>query len=468
LPQLRLERGAPVATPEDLSPSRAEPAHSRESYGKLKPGPGKSPEDVARNQRARIQSAMAEALAEQDYDAITVRTLARRARISTRTFYQCYSGKEECFLKLHEQTVRGLLMAMDFPNGNTESPEEGAGRAIVALWNGLISDPTGARLMLVDVNVIGLRAQSQARRAQRSLEAKVRNYIEDALADNPMSRQVSEGVVLGLLGMARSRSLGERASALPSLSEEMASWALACMDQPPLIGLGEMEKDIGRKKVDSHPSRGPAEGDVTLLLNAAAKLAATGDPSALSIRNVLAVAGLRRRAFTANFQSLEDCVVEARDELIRGAVGRAKGAAADCSSWAQGVARFVLAFCEEVEQDSVLAGFCFGRLAKSDICKMNHQVSVEAHMADLIERAFGSPLAATINRVHSEVSIAAFWGLIEKKVVAHGPAMVSELAPALAYIFLAPVIGSAEAVEVIRKEYHFRNTTREECLTNHG
>lgn len=464
MPQLRLERGAPVATPEDLSPSRAEPAHSRESYGKLKPGPGKSSEDVARNQRARIQSAMAETLAEQDYDAITVRTLARRARISTRAFYQCYSGKEECFLKLHEQTVRSLLMAMDFPQANAE----GAGRAIVALWNGLTGDPTVARLMLVDVNVIGLQAQSQARRAQRSLEAKVCNYVEDALVDNPMSGRVSEGVVLGLLGMARSRLLDERAPALPNLSEEMASWALACIDQPPLIGLGEMEKDIGRKKVDPRPSRDPAEGDVALLLNAAAKLAATEDPSALSTRNVLAAAGLRRRAFATNFQSLEDCVVEARDQLTRGAIERAKGAAIDCSSWAQGVVRFVLAFCEEVERDPVLAGFCFGRWAKSDICKMNHQVSVEAHMADLIERAFGLPPTATINRVRIEVSIAAFWGLIEKRVVAHGPAMVSELAPALAYIFLAPAIGSAEAVEVIRKEYDLRNTTREECLTNHG
>ena len=68
-------------------------------YGKLRPGPGRSPSDVAAHQRMRIHGAMVEIAGEQGYEAVTVRGLTRTAGVSSRTFYERFEGKEECFLE---------------------------------------------------------------------------------------------------------------------------------------------------------------------------------------------------------------------------------------------------------------------------------------------------------------------------------------------------------------------------------
>lgn len=75
-------------------------------FGKLSPGPGMSPQQVASHQRARIHSAMIVLVAERGYSAATVRDLAQLAGVSTRAFYEHFSGKEECFLRTYELAVR--------------------------------------------------------------------------------------------------------------------------------------------------------------------------------------------------------------------------------------------------------------------------------------------------------------------------------------------------------------------------
>ena len=56
-------------------------ARSRSSrYPKLRPGPGRSAEDVAAHQRGRLQEAMVELVAEHGYNAVAVAALSNRAQ----------------------------------------------------------------------------------------------------------------------------------------------------------------------------------------------------------------------------------------------------------------------------------------------------------------------------------------------------------------------------------------------------
>jgi hypothetical protein len=68
-------------------------------YERLRPGPGRSREAVAANQRERIQRAMVELAAEGGRKRITVRQLAKLAGVSSATFYSLFDGVEDCLLR---------------------------------------------------------------------------------------------------------------------------------------------------------------------------------------------------------------------------------------------------------------------------------------------------------------------------------------------------------------------------------
>ncbi len=66
---------------------------------------------VARHQRVRIQGAMVRAVAAEGYDGVTVRHLIALAGVSRRSFYELFSGKQECFLATFDEIAKQHLAA---------------------------------------------------------------------------------------------------------------------------------------------------------------------------------------------------------------------------------------------------------------------------------------------------------------------------------------------------------------------
>jgi len=56
-------------------------------------------------QRHRILRATGELIAKRGYNDVTVELIVKRARVSFKTFYKHFSGKEECFLELFDTGV---------------------------------------------------------------------------------------------------------------------------------------------------------------------------------------------------------------------------------------------------------------------------------------------------------------------------------------------------------------------------
>ena len=72
---------------------------------KLRPGPGNRAEEVAQSQRERVFGAMVVSVAERGYTATKVSDLAEISGVSSRTFYDLFGDKQNCFL----QAIRGVL-----------------------------------------------------------------------------------------------------------------------------------------------------------------------------------------------------------------------------------------------------------------------------------------------------------------------------------------------------------------------
>ena len=84
---------------------------------RLPPGSHGIPAElVARNQRERLVAAIAEECGEVGYAEATVSAVAKRAGVSSLTFYKQFEGKRECVLAAHRELAARLLEPVDTPN----------------------------------------------------------------------------------------------------------------------------------------------------------------------------------------------------------------------------------------------------------------------------------------------------------------------------------------------------------------
>lgn len=180
---------------------------------RLPAGPhGLPPELVARNQRERLIAAIAEACAERGYAEVSVVDVAKRAGVSTVTFYRQFGDKRSCMLAAHRTLLERLLEEVD--RVCAEGP--GAGRTAEARLRAgvrtalslLAADAPSARLLSVEVLAAGAEGMRRHDVAVEAFTARLR--VDWALVAGAFS-------LVGRLVMA-----GE-AERLPGLEDELVA-----------------------------------------------------------------------------------------------------------------------------------------------------------------------------------------------------------------------------------------------------
>jgi AcrR family transcriptional regulator len=401
-------------------------------------------------------------VAERSFDAVTVRELSRLAGVSTRTFYRHYSGKEECFLHTHLLVVRRVLKRLGESQIGVRDPEERMRRAIDAIVHEWDRDPKAARLMLIDANAAGPRALEQSYRANKSLEIVISESLGRHQWGAVVTALVAKGVVAGLESVARVQLLDARRRSLAGLSDPLANWALS-YHSPSTAQLEKLNGAFSLRACKLEPSP-PVElnsaegrdralapkGDLALLLTAVAKLATDEDHGSITVRKILTTAGVPRRSFEANFSHAEDCLVAAFELQAGAAIAGAKRAGKKGLTPAGCVYRAVVALCARIAQDAALANLCFGRISVKAprMAQCHRQLTTE--VGGLIENGLTPP--STVNDLTIEASVGAFWGILHGEVLMGRARRVCQIAPALAYLLLAPAVGASAAAAAIREE----------------
>jgi AcrR family transcriptional regulator len=110
------------------------------------------------DQRRRILRAVGELVAKRGYGDVTVELIVKRARVSYKTFYKHFSGKEDCFSELFnevfssaEEMIRERLAAEPAP-----WPEQVA-IALRTFIEAVVADPIIARAVIVEAPTVGPR-----------------------------------------------------------------------------------------------------------------------------------------------------------------------------------------------------------------------------------------------------------------------------------------------------------------------
>jgi AcrR family transcriptional regulator len=175
---------------------------------RLPPGSHGIPADVvARNQRERLVAAMAEECAEAGYAEATVAAVAKRAGVSSLTFYRQFEGKRECMLAAHGLLSERLLEATGGDADEGDDPAAKARAALRALLAVFAADPPSARLLTIEILAAGPEGVAR----------------HDAMVAAVAERLGCGWVpAAGLLALAGKLAVAGEAERLPSLEDELA------------------------------------------------------------------------------------------------------------------------------------------------------------------------------------------------------------------------------------------------------
>jgi AcrR family transcriptional regulator len=114
---------------------------------------------VIANQRDRILDAMAHEVAEMGYPNVTVADVRRRAGVSSKTFYELFADKADCFLAAYDAAIALLRERVAAVFEEMPDPTPGRTRAVLARVLELFAaEPDFARMCIVEPSAAGPEA----------------------------------------------------------------------------------------------------------------------------------------------------------------------------------------------------------------------------------------------------------------------------------------------------------------------
>jgi AcrR family transcriptional regulator len=151
--------------------------------------------------RARITGGLASAIAEKGYAAVTIADVARRARVSKRTFYEHFADKEACFLALYAETSDDLLeLIVDAASTARGSWEARVAAAARAYFERVATEPELIRAALLEIQAAGPRARELRRQVQRRYADQLRTLSIAAAAEEDGIRALSPALATAVVG----------------------------------------------------------------------------------------------------------------------------------------------------------------------------------------------------------------------------------------------------------------------------
>jgi AcrR family transcriptional regulator len=207
---------------------------------------GLTREEVERDQRERLRSAMVELIAQRGYPAVRILDLTQLAHVSRPTFYNLYADKEELLLSAYEDIAGRTTecAAAAFAEGDSE--EESLRLALQAFAELAASEPEAMTLALLGTFGAGPRALERRNRTLQSLERIILAGRESSGGEQSRDLTV-KFLIGGIREVAATRLRQGRERELVELAGDLSRWASS---YPPALPLG----------IDGPPRVRPREG----------------------------------------------------------------------------------------------------------------------------------------------------------------------------------------------------------------
>jgi AcrR family transcriptional regulator len=188
---------------------------------RLPPGPhGLPPELVERNQRERLIAAMAEVCGEGGYAAATVAEVARRAGVSTASFYRQFKDRRECMLASFGELFGRLLGEIEGACAAEKAPAEKVRAGVGVAATLLAADPPTARLLAVEIAAVGTEGVRLQHEAIEQLAAR----LHEVRSGEPVKFPSAEWAAVAAMAALVTKRVADGESADLAELEAICAW----------------------------------------------------------------------------------------------------------------------------------------------------------------------------------------------------------------------------------------------------
>jgi AcrR family transcriptional regulator len=419
-----------------------DPEHLRAR--KLRPGRGTSPEDVARNQRERLFAAMVASCDTRGYAATSVADLLELSGISSKTFYEHFRDKQDCFRAATEEILNGALMVIARRLDESGATEQRARIALDAFIELVVSQPAPSRMVFVESYAAGEPAVEPMRRTIDEFGRLARVVLKQLPGHEGTPIELARAIVGGLYRIVHNRLQQRREEELPALVPELWRWALSYVPPPQPLRLSTRRgKIVATTPMPPFAAQNPEQRIIR------AFAAVVGEKGYLpaTIADIAAAASISQGTFYEYFKDKDDALAAAIDSSNAQIVAATLPAAQRAPDWPHAVRVAIGTTC-----DFLAAEPAFAHLRMVAIYGAGPKAIAQRDagglelLGPLLRPAFDD--SPEIDPIVLEVILGAIYGTLYDRLRAGGAETLPKLAPLLTYLSLAPFLGAEEACAI--------------------
>jgi AcrR family transcriptional regulator len=416
---------------------------------------------------------MVEAIGENGYHATRVADVTGRAGVSSRTFYEIFENKEQCFLATYDQIAADVIRRLEQACEEVDTWPGAAEASIRTLFEAAVRHPAAARLSLLEINAVGPAGIERREASVARYEGFIRDTVNLEPAQSPIADAVPKAVIGGLIRVLHSRVLRGDGTTPLAVVPDLVHWASSYHPPPRLDPsrrrgtrpVGVLEGGRAPGTLAPHPRmnrrRGLPRGDQNVsrsfvvhsqrerILDAVANITAADGYAALNIERIAEYAAVSLNAFYEHFADKEDAFLVAHE------VGHAKGLALVERAyfaepdWRLAVRAGIAALLEFLASEPAFAHLALvDAMIATPLTAERSDAGVAAFARVLVpgrEEAPGrqSPPSVTIEAIAGGVFELCLHHALRGTI-----GDVAELTTAATYVALAPFVGPEEAGRV--------------------
>lgn len=413
------------------------------------------------NQRSRLIAATIELVAERGYASATVRDIARLAGVSKASFYEHFSGKEECFLATYDTALRGAASAVLRGERADGHGRERLRAGLFALAELIAAEPNGTKLVLVDGLASSPVIRDHVSRRCGLLEALVRERLVQALGGGEFPRSLIAALVRGLEHHARCCVQAGRPERFRDLVDPLLDWGLGfyCEEAIATFAATPIRAPAPAAIARAEPTGALAsQGARGALVSATLRLASQEGYTALTPTRIRRAAGVSRASFDANFEDATSCFLAAVETGLVEIFAAASQAARVEDDWGRRTCLMLDRFAVSLVGAPDLARLAFVEIFDAAPASLRWHERIVAAWAEALYR--GAPADIRPSPAVAEATVAAIWGLLADLVATDRPHLLRAQGARISFVALTPAMGAEGAAEAVEATWDARTAVR--------
>ncbi len=423
-----------------------------------------------KTQRERLVDAMIELAAHAGYQSVSIAQLSARAGVSSATFYEQFSDKEDCLLAAY-QTAAELLLAEAAPVASRGDWSQAALHTLSRLALALQANPDAGHLLFVEALGGGNRIRETRRVVLGAFEQRVQEFL-DSTPDGTYTLDLPAVAAIGALRSILARHLRAHSEhQLPSLAEGGVAWVRSYAvpagrehwsTSPRALLPASPGRESGATSA-RRPTRLPrgrhglpprviARSQRTRILYGTAEVMLAKGYAAATVADIVAAAGVSRDVFYEHFADKQHAFLEAQQHPTQHILDSCAAAYFSAKEWPERLWRMYGVLIAMIRENPAVAHLRLIECYAAGPEAIRRAEDVTRSFAIFLEEGYSyRPEARELPRICSQAIAGGVFEVIQRHV---GRGELDELArrlPQLTYIAVAPFMGPEAAIEALEE-----------------